>query len=696
VSWSMSFAPLVPLWIIAVLGAVALVMVGLGILTRARGTPLRALALTALVLALLNPAVREEDREPLSDIAVLVVDRSQSQELADRMDLVAEAEAQAREALGRLPHTEFRVATVTSGITSGEDGTHLFAALRRALADVPPERYAGAVMITDGQVHDVPDAIAELGYDGPLHALITGRQGERDRRLVVENAPRFAIVGQQHRARITVQDAGLDGSRIATVTVTVDGAQPQTFEAVTGDSLEIPIDVRHGGKNVIEISVDPLPGEISLENNRAVIVTEGIRDRLRVLLVSGEPHPGERTWRNLLKADASVDLVHFTILRPPEKQDGTPIRELSLIAFPTRELFVEKLDQFDLIVFDRYQRRGVLPLAYLANVVDYVNNGGAVLIAAGPDYASPLSLYRTPLAEILPAVPTGNIVAEPFHPRITDAGRRHPVTSALAADYLDQDGEPRWGRWFRLIDAQVRDGATVMDGPGGKPLMLLTRQQEGRVALLLSDQAWLWTRGYEGGGPQSELLRRFAHWLMKEPELEEEALSGRQVEGQLVVERRTMSEESAPVTVTGPSGVERTVELQEVTPGLFQARLDVSEAGIHRLDDGNLSSVAAVGSADSLEILDLHATAEKLQPVVQGSRGGIAWLAGSGDDNAVNVPQLVKVKPGRAMAGPGWLGLQSTGAYTVRAIEELPLFGLLLTLALLLGLLVATWYREGH
>ncbi|MFW6077883.1 MAG: hypothetical protein ACOC71_09015, partial [Hyphomicrobiales bacterium] len=459
-TWSIEFAPLVPLWITAVLGAAALVMVGLGVFSRARGTPLRALALVALVLALLNPVVREEDREPLSDVAVLVVDRSQSQDLAGRTALLDEAEAQVNEALGGLENTEVRIATVSSGVAAGEDGTHLMTALKNALADVPPERYAGALAITDGQVHDVPDTLAELGYSGPLHALITGEEDELDRRLVVEDAPRFAIVGQQHTARIKVEDAGLDDGRIVNVTVSVGGGEPRTFEAVTGQSLEVPFEVRHGGKNVVDVAVDPLPGEISVENNRAVVVTEGIRDRLRVLLVSGEPHPGERTWRNLLKADASVDLVHFTILRPPEKQDGTPIRELSLIAFPTRELFVEKLEEFDLIVFDRYSQRGVLPLAYLANVVDFVNNGGAVLIAAGPDYASPLSLYRTPLSEVLPASPTGNVVAEPFQPRLTDAGRRHPVTSALGAQFLDADGEPTWGRWFRLIDAQVRTGDT--------------------------------------------------------------------------------------------------------------------------------------------------------------------------------------------------------------------------------------------
>ena len=138
-----------------------------------------------------------------------------------------------------------------------------------------------------------------------------------------------------------------------------------------------------------------------------MVSIDGVRDKLRVLLVSGEPHAGERTWRNLLKSDASVDLVHFTILRPPEKQDGTPINELSLIAFPTRELFQQKIKEFHLIIFDRYARQGVLPIIYFDNIARYVQEGGAVLVAAGPDYASPTSIWRTPLEQILPAEPSG-------------------------------------------------------------------------------------------------------------------------------------------------------------------------------------------------------------------------------------------------------------------------------------------------
>src|SRR5262249_37588855 len=162
-------------------------------------------------------------------------------------------------------------------------------------------------------------------------------------------------------------------------------------------------------------------------NNRAVVSIDGVRDKLRVLLVSGEPHAGERTWRNLLKSDASVDLVHFTILRPPEKQDGTPINELSLIAFPTRELFQQKISEFQLIIVDRSARQGLLPLIYSNNIEKFGRDGGAVLTGAGPDYASPTSIWRTPLDGIPPAEPTGEITERSFQARLTEAGQRHPV-----------------------------------------------------------------------------------------------------------------------------------------------------------------------------------------------------------------------------------------------------------------------------
>jgi hypothetical protein len=540
-------------------------------------------------------------------------------------------------------------------------------------------------MITDGQVHDAPQDPAKSGIGGPLHALITGSKTEKDRQIVIEKAPRFGMVGQEQIVSFRLDEANGPGQPVP-VTMTVSGGTPITLDVSPGQTVEVPVAVDHGGQNIVEITAPSLDGEISLQNNRAVTVIEGVRDRLRVLLVSGEPHAGERTWRNLLKADASVDLVHFTILRPPEKQDGTPTKELALIAFPTRELFVDKLDQFDLVIFDRYRRQSVLPEAYMFNIAQYVRNGGAVLIASGPDLAAEDGLYSTPLSDIMAAIPTGDVVEEPFKPMLTDQGRKHPVTK----DLPDSAGEtPSWGRWFRLVDTSTQSGETVMSGPGDKPLLVLSRQDEGRVAQLLSDQGWLWARGFEGGGPQTELLRRLAHWLMKEPDLEEEALNGRQQGNDLIVERRTMADSAEPVEVTLPSGKTETVPLRQISPGRFQGSLPVTEAGLHRLADGKLMAVAATGNGDAREMANLRSTTDVLDPVARATGGSTGWL----EDG---MPQIVKVSAGRQMAGAGWIGLRANDSYRVQAVSDTPLFATLLSLAALLLALGSMWYREGR
>lgn len=686
-NWDFSIAPILPLWWIAALAGLGLILIAINAYSRLPGWPLRLLTLAILAAALINPVMRQEDREPLADIAVAVIDRSQSQDYGNRLAQADAAEKALKEAVGELGNTELRVVTARSGITAEDDGTRLFSSLDQALADVPPERFAGAIMVTDGQVHDIPEQVGKLGFNAPVHGLLTGQRDERDRRIVIESAPRFGIVGKEQTIKFRVDDtAGGDGQ--ASVTVRVGNGDPITVTVETGKSIELPVMIDHGGQNIAEIVTEPLAGEIALQNNRAMAVIEGVRDRLRVLLVSGEPHPGERTWRNLLKADASVDLVHFTILRPPEKQDGTPIKELSLIAFPTRELFVDKLDEFDLIIFDRYRRQGVLPMAYLANVADYVAKGGAVLIAAGPDYASVGGLYNTPLGDVLAAVPTGDITETPFRPHVTTIGKRHPVTSDLPGA---ADAEPHWGRWFRLVDATPEHGETVMSGPDDKPLLVLSREGEGRVAILLSDHGWLWARGYDGGGPQTELLRRLAHWLMKEPDLEEEHLSGRQEDRNLVIERRTITDQVSPVTVTLPSGKTETVTLAEQSPGHWTGKIEIKEAGLHRLSDGTLEAVAAAGNADPKETADIVATAAKLGPVAQATGGGMFWLA-----DRDGLPRILKVPAGRQMAGSGWLGLKENDVYRVRSLREISFFSTLAALGLLLLAICAMWRREGR
>ncbi len=685
--WDFTIAPLLPWPLLIALAAGGLVFIAISAFTRGRGWILRAAALALLIAALVNPSLRNEDRESLSDIAIAVVDQSRSQSFGDRTARTERALADLKQAVARLGNTELRVVTVTSNSSAENDGTRLFTALNEALSEVPPERFAGAVFITDGEVHDVPAEPGKLGLNAPIHGLITGSRKEIDRRIVIEQSPRFGIVGKEQTIRFRVEEKGPAPGPIG-VTIRTNNGEEHTIEVEPGQSVSLPVLVDHGGQNITEIIADALPGELTEQNNRAISIIEGIRDRLRVLLVSGEPHPGERTWRNLLKADASVDLVHFTILRPPEKQDGTPIKELSLIAFPTRELFVEKLDEFDLIIFDRYQRRGILPMMYLANIADYVKRGGAVLIAAGPDFAAEDGLYNTPLNAVLQVVPSGQVLQGGFKPRVTDRGQRHPVTRDLPGA---QGATPNWGRWFRLVDAEAQSGEVVMSGLDSKPLLVLSREEQGRLALLLSDHGWLWARGYEGGGPQTELLRRLAHWLMKEPDLEEEYLSGKQDNDNIVIERRTMADTTAPVTVTLPSGATKQVELKQVTPGVWRADLAVTEPGIHRLADGKLTAAVAIGSADPKETADPVATEEKLAPVARATGGGLYWL-----EDYSGLPRLVKADAGRQMAGSGWLAFKANDAHRVRAVHELPLFSTLGSLGLLLMAFAAMWYREGR
>jgi hypothetical protein len=686
--FGIDFAPLVPTYVLWAGAAAAVVVIALLLLSRSRGALVRAAALALVVLALANPSFTKQDREPLSSVAVVVIDKSPSQNFGDRTRQAEEARAALKDRLSRIPGLEVRM--VEAGQADGEtDGTRLFNALGAALADVPPDRVAGAFLVTDGRVHDVPPDAASLGFAAPLHALITGKAEERDRRVVLTSAPRFGIVGQSQTIAFRVEDQGVRPGT-ARITVRRNGEPIENRAVNTNAPLRVTVPIPHAGPNIVEIEASPLDDELTPVNNRAVVSIDGVRDKLRVLLVSGEPHAGERTWRNLLKSDASVDLVHFTILRPPEKQDGTPINELSLIAFPTRELFQQKIGEFHLIIFDRYARQGVLPIIYFDNIARYVREGGAVLVAAGPDYASPTSLWRTPLDTILPAEPAGTMTEQAFRARLTELGKRHPVTGVLE---VSQSDPPHWSRWFRVVDAKVGQGSSIMEGPDGKPLLVLSREGEGRVALLLSDHIWLWARGFEGGGPHLDLLRRLSHWLMKQPDLEEEALRIVARGRDLTIERQTMAEEVAPVTVTTPSGETRSITLQVAEPGLWRAVTPANELGLWRASDGKLTTLVNVGPVNPREFAEVTSSTDVLKSISEATGGDARRL----DDNgALRMPRIVGVRSSETFHGNDWMGVRLRDASVVRGIGVLPVFAGFLGLLLLVGSLAATWAREGR
>ncbi|SLN63201.1 hypothetical protein TRL7639_03550 [Falsiruegeria litorea R37] len=673
------FDPMIPWPILIGVGALSLAGVVLALWRGLSGWALRGLAALVLLAALSGPVYQIEDRAPLTDIVVMLEDESASQGLSDRAQQTAEAADTLAAAIERRDKTELRRITVPDG--DGDAGTQLMQTLADVLAEEPRARVAGILALTDGRTHDIDRA---PNLPAPMHVLLTGRASDWDRRLIVRNAPAFGIIDEPITLTVRIEDSGSVPvqSPFVPLSISVDGAEPLIVDVPIGQDFELPVTLPHGGRNVIQFSVPLADGELTDRNNSALIQMNGVRDRLRVLLVSGEPHPGGRTWRNLLKSDSSVDLVHFTILRPPEKQDGVPVDELSLIAFPTRELFLEKIDDFDLIIFDRYKRRGILPAIYLDNVTNYVADGGAVLVAAGPDFATADSIYRSPLAPILPAEPTARVIEDRYLPKVTDLGQRHPVTTDLESTEV-------WGSWLRQIDVEPRSGHTVMTGIDERPLLVLDRVGEGRVALLASDHAWLWSRGYEGGGPQLELLRRLAHWMMKEPELEEEALFAETKGQTMTIIRRTLSEDVGPVTVTRPDGESLDLGLTEVSPGRFETTYYGPEVGLYRLVEGTREAVVGLGPAAPREFEQTIASAELFEPLIQPLRGGVFRVE-------EGIPSVRSVREGRPAAGRGWLGLTPRGAYETRDVTQSPLLPAWLVLLLASALLIGGWLREGQ
>jgi len=688
--FELSLSPLLPVALIIALAIAAALVVALAIYARRPGATLRALGFALVLFALLDPSLVRQDREPLKDVVAVVLDQSGSQTIGERREQTERARAELEKSLGALGNVETRLIE-TNRNDAENDGTRLFSALNAGLADVPPERVGGAILVTDGIVHDIPTNADALGFRAPLHALITGHEGERDRRIDVLEAPRFGIVGKDQTIEVRVLDTARQKAPVR-LKVSRDGAEIASIQAQPDERIDVPVRIEHGGPNVVEIEVEALPDELTAINNKAVLTIDGVRDKLKVLLVSGEPHAGERTWRNLLKSDANVELVHFTILRPPEKQDGTPINELSLIAFPTSDLFGRRINDFDLIIFDRYSNQSILPSVYFENIVRYVRDGGAILMAVGPDFSRAQGLYYSPLGKISPARPDGSLTERPFRADVTEDGHKHPVTRGLPGAANEK---PQWGEWFRQVNTTLSRGTDVLSGAQDKPLLVLSREQKGRVALLLSDQMWLWARGYDGGGPYLDLLRRLAHWLMKEPDLEEEALRASVHGHELAIERQSLKDAVPPVTVTTPSGAQQQVTLNASEPGLWRASMDVKELGLYRLSDGEQSVLANAGPENPREFQEVVSTPEKLRGLTEATGGTVRRIAADAQ-GAIAMPRVVAMRDSPVYGGSDYIGIKRNSASVVKGIGIVPLAIGFAGMLVLIASIVAGWAWEGR
>jgi hypothetical protein len=594
--------PLLPLpWLLLIATLFGLLCVW-GLLHKQRGALWRMLAASAFVALLLNPVLRQEQRQMLPDIGLIVMDGSASMRFDDRGKAAVLA---ARQLAARVtPDLIWR-----SVVSGGPERSDIFAAQRRGLAAIPPERRAGSVLVTDGLVHDVPTDMQN--NDRPINVVIAGKRAVVDRRVRIIAAPAFAIIGQTAILKLKVDDSGT--APVAMVLRVTDQAS-RTLVAAPGQMIDVPVQLKRRGRHDISVQVAAKPGDILPGNDVAMVSMQGVRERLNVLLVTGSPSPGARLWRDTLKADSSIDLIHFTILRTPDSVDAASNTELALIPFPVEQLFEQRLGSFDLVIFDRYTALDLLQPAYFAGVADYVRKGGALLVVTGPEYIGTNSLANTPLQPVLPVAPRTDAPEGAFVPQTSALGLRHPVTQTLQ--------QPR-GPWYRYARARALGGRTLMQTPSGDPLLQVNSVGRGRVAVLLSDQLWLWAR-MDDGGPWNDLVRRTAHWLMKEPDLESEQLTLRMNGQQLSINRRSDSPAASVAQLTRPDGRSESVPLAVTNDGASTS-VAAAEPGLYQVRSGALER--SYNSAAGLpEYQDAQPTGTRLAASAKASGGSVQWL----------------------------------------------------------------------
>lgn len=663
----LGFLPLIPVPVLIALAVAALLVTAYGLIRRARGAVLRGLGFALLLLVLAGPQWQRRTTRPRGDIALLVRDQSPSMAIGDRTALADKAYAAL---LASKPkHTEIHTVLVPR---DAPDGTPLIGTIRQALADIPSGRLAGVVAITDGEA---TDSSGSLPFQTPFSVLIPARGNQTDRELRLLSVPRYGLVGHHVTLRFEVLDHGAaDRGKPVAVRISVDGTQSASVTADVGEPVDLRMKVLHAGPSVVAVAAQALPGEVSAVNDQAVFTLAGIRRRLSVLLISGRPSQGLRTWRLLLKSDPAIRLINFTILRDPDEPLDAPLNDLALIPFPIEQLFVQDIGKFDLIILDQFSNNGLLPPSYLANIADYVRTGGALLVEAGPEYEQADSLAGTPIAGVLPALPAPpGTVTSAFKPALTQVGKRHPVTSALA-------GSPA-GDWYRWETTVAQTGVTLLEAPGNAPLLVLAHEDKGRVAMLLSDQFWLWARGGLAGndmmaGPAIPLLRRTVHWLLREPALAANKLTASIRNGRLMVRRRTLKADAAgSAQVISPDGKTENLRLIRLAPGLYGGSVAAVAAGVWTVKDGKQAAYAAAGTNDPSEYRDLAADSRKLGPMARGSGGRVVWL------KAAATPDLQAL-------------LRPRHAVMITGTRDVPLLPALPMAALALVLLGFAWWRE--
>lgn len=660
------FEPLLPLWLL-LLGVIPILLVG--VLNRRLSRILLALVLAGV---LSGPMAEKTTLQPEKDVVAILTDLSPSNLLEPRKALTEAALENIKQQLAAFENIEPVFMTVEG---TAAQGTNLFRQAQARLQSIPQDRLSAIIALTDAELTDLPEAAS---LPAPVHIMNTTPKDAFDRRLIVHQAPAFALLGKPQTLVVEVQDRLHDAAEVTVIL----GAETTQMLLPTNSRQELQVTFDHAGTNALRLITPAVNGELTDRNNHATQLVTGVRENLTVLLVSGLPHNGSKVIRDLLKSDPAVNLVHFTILRTTSKLDPTPDNKLSLIPFPVDELFKEELEKFDLIIFDRYFRRNFLSTEHFENIKAHIRSGKALLVLTGPDYSTEWGLANTPLQDILPAKPTGDEYKTVFKPHLSAEGNRHPITAPFA------ENAENWGRMAAITPTQpVGKGRILMTGANNLPLMMTAEVDQGRIGVWLSSNWWFWSRGIDGGGPQTELLRRMTHWLMRQPELEEKRLNVNITGGQMTIQYHQVDPlDSLLVEISPPEGTPSAHTLYEKDG--FELTLPATADGLYTVRAEN--GVLAYGVKGNVRDLEWrsHADLGAVEALAVGTGGSFSQLS------AGKTPQLRRIAAGGRLSGPGWVGLPIKDSALQTGTERAPLLPAWLGLLLVLLALTLTWWLE--
>lgn len=728
-TWKLvSLSPL-PSWVLGLLAlgvVLGVVFACLGVRrepVRARRYLMWALRLGAGVCALfflLEPAMRRMQVARVKNRVAVLVDRSgsmnfpvapkgptRSAEVAEALtELAPQFEAQRERSSFEVFGFDPELGPVTVEQLRSQPArasrTDLFAALRslKASDGGGSRRLSGVIVFSDGADNAdlaqglTPAAAATLKDFGvPITTVAIGGGALADLSVDAVKVDDFAFVRNSMSAEIEVHGRGYKGQQVPVVLKRegqVVGSKSIQFESDDDtQSVKFTFTPDQTGRFVYTASVPVLPDEAVVENNSRSFALKVIRDRVRVLLVAGRPSWDERAIRGILKQDANVELISFYILRSGSDQTGVleEPRELSLIPFPREEIFQKKIDTFDLIIVLNFPHEdsGISLQQFQRDIERYVNNGGAIAYLGGDRSFGESPTTSTPFDAVLPVTTAGQADQQPFVPRLTPEGQRHPITLLATGN---TSSEAAWASLPTVPGMNLtrpKPGAIVLldhpfdtiDGHNA-PLLAIAEIGRGRSLALMTDGSWRWGLPSHGQGAANRHYERFwsnaIRWLVRDPDLttlsvtaEAPSVEPGQPVVALVVARQSdyqpaagaaisvelvSAEDGRPMgqatAVAGPDGVAR-LEFPAPPPGAYKLQGRASALDKPLGEGGDAVAVRAVGP----ELSDVRVNGALLADIARTTGGRFFDRPSlSLSDVPLVEPPLVEV--GRSKDQPLW------------------------------------------